>query len=65
MLALGQGAIMDEPLVKLDYLSIVDPDTLQLVNEAYRGPALALIAARVGTTRLIDNMATFIGGPNS
>lgn len=65
MLALGQGAIMDEPLVKLDYLSIVDPDTFQLVNEAYRGPALALIAARVGTTRLIDNMATFIGGPNS
>lgn len=65
MLALGQGAIMDEPLVKLDYLSIVDPDTFQLVNEAYRGPAVALIAARVGTTRLIDNMATYIGGPNS
>lgn len=65
MIALGQGLIMDEPLVKLDYLSVVDPATFQLVNEAYRGPVVVLIAARVGSTRLIDNMDAYIGGPNS
>lgn len=51
--------------VDLDYLVVVDPWTLQetepgteLVSEdgVLRGEALALIAARVGPVRLIDNM---------
>jgi pantoate--beta-alanine ligase len=38
----------------LEYLVIVDPDTLLPVPEAVPGTLIA-IAARVGTTRLIDN----------
>jgi len=39
---------------KLDYLEIVDPDTLLPVPEALPGTLVA-IAAKVGETRLIDN----------
>lgn len=49
------GILRREPLVTLDYLEIVDPDSFLSVDDDYRGEALALIAARVGTTRLIDN----------
>lgn len=46
--------IAGEPGVRLDYLVTVDPDTLA---EVAPGPgALALTAAWVGPTRLIDNM---------
>ena len=44
-----------------DYLAIVDPQTFRSVDERYRGPALALIAARVDGTRLIDNASIVIG----
>lgn len=40
--------------VVLDYAAIVDPDTLEEVGRL-EGPAVALVAARVGSTRLIDN----------
>jgi pantoate--beta-alanine ligase len=43
------------PNFKLEYLWIVDPDTLLPVPEAIPGSLIA-IAAKVGTTRLIDNM---------
>jgi len=45
-----------QPQVVLDYLVVVNPETIAEVDESYTGPALALVAARVGTTRLIDNM---------
>ena len=47
--------------VKLDYLAIVDPQTFRSVADTYRGPAIALIAARVDETRLIDNASVVIG----
>ncbi|HWD63343.1 MAG TPA: pantoate--beta-alanine ligase [Humibacter sp.] len=47
--------------VRLDYLAIVDPQTFRSVADSYRGPAIALIAARVGETRLIDNASVVIG----
>lgn len=37
------------------YLALVEAATLQPVREQFRGSALLLIAATVGTTRLIDN----------
>jgi pantoate--beta-alanine ligase len=46
--------IADEPSVKLEYLAIVDPRTLAELKRT-DGDAVALIAARVGATRLIDN----------
>jgi pantoate--beta-alanine ligase len=50
-----------QPLVKLDYLVIVHPQTFLQVPGNYRGPARMLVAARVGTTRLIDNVTLTIG----
>ena len=44
-----------DPALRLDYLALVDPDTFEDVGEDHAGPARLLVAARVGTTRLIDN----------
>ena len=41
--------------VRLDYLEIVDPATLDPVRDV-SGGALAAVAAYVGNTRLIDNL---------
>ena len=59
VVAAAQSAIMGEALVKLDYLAIVDEQTFMPVSDDFRGAALVLIAARVGTTRLIDNAPIF------
>ncbi|MFD2759312.1 pantoate--beta-alanine ligase [Gulosibacter faecalis] len=40
-----------------DYVEFVDPATFAPVSDDHRGDVLALTAARVGTTRLIDNLA--------
>jgi pantoate--beta-alanine ligase len=45
----------DEPTVQVDYWRIVDPDTLEDIPNVGKG-ALVAVAARVGTTRLIDNL---------
>ena len=45
-----------EPLVKLDYVEVADAETLEPLGDLGKGTrAVALLAARVGTTRLIDN----------
>jgi pantoate--beta-alanine ligase len=41
--------------VSPEYLELVDPDTLEPVTDV-RGETLAVIAARLGSTRLIDNI---------
>ncbi|MGH1550774.1 pantoate--beta-alanine ligase [Leifsonia poae] len=51
----AHARIEAEPAVKLDYLAIVDPESFREASPDHHGPALMLIAARVGTTRLIDN----------
>ncbi len=48
--------VAGEPLLKLEYVSVSDEGTLQEI-ETMDGPALLLVAARVGSTRLIDNVA--------
>jgi pantoate--beta-alanine ligase len=50
------------PPVRLDYLELVRPDTFAAVPADHRGPALLLVAATVGTTRLIDNVSLDFGG---
>ena len=47
--------IQKEPLAKIDYVSIADPDTLEELKEIDR-PALASLAVRIGKARLIDNI---------
>lgn len=44
-----------EPAVRLDYFEIVNPDSLDPVEDVSKG-ALVAVAAYVGTTRLIDNI---------
>jgi pantoate--beta-alanine ligase len=44
------------PETKLDYIAVVDPEIFRPVTDDYRGKALAIVAARVGETRLIDNL---------
>jgi pantoate--beta-alanine ligase len=45
----------EEPDVRVDYIAVVDPDTLEDVSDV-RGGALVAVAAFVGATRLIDNV---------
>jgi len=52
-----------DPDVALDYLALVDPVTFRPAGDAHSGPALLLVAARAGTTRLIDNAPVGLGGP--
>ena len=53
--------VESQPLVELDYFDVVDPGTLEPLAEncretPFRGEGLALIAAKVGPVRLIDNL---------
>ena len=43
-----------EPLVEVEYVSVADGATLAELDRI-DGPALASLAVRFGTTRLIDN----------
>ncbi len=47
--------IASEPLARPDYVSVADPRTLVELDRV-EGRALASLAVRIGTTRLIDNM---------
>lgn len=60
-LAAAQGALMGETLVALDYLRIVHPKTFTPVDDGYKGPAIAIVAAKLGDTRLIDNETIYLG----
>ena len=57
----ARDVVVEEPLALVDYLVLVHPSTLQDVPEWYRGEALLAVAARVGTTRLIDNTPILVG----
>jgi pantoate--beta-alanine ligase len=49
------AASASEPPVELDYLTVADPASFVEAGPDYAGRALLLVAARVGSTRLIDN----------
>ncbi|GAA4050516.1 pantoate--beta-alanine ligase [Nonomuraea soli] len=42
--------------IEPDYLVLVDPATFTEVDDKYYGTAVLAVAARIGTTRLIDNV---------
>lgn len=54
------SVINEEPLAKIDYIKIVDADTISAVSEI-NGNILVAAAVYIGKTRLIDN---FITGEN-
>jgi pantoate--beta-alanine ligase len=55
LIAAGRKEFADEGTARLDYLEVVDPDTLDPAEDI-SGGALAAVAAFVGKTRLIDNI---------
>lgn len=52
---------VDDGDITVDYLAALDPDSAQAVPDDYRGDAVIAVAAYVGGTRLIDNVAVRIG----
>ena len=55
LLAEALRVMREEPAIEVDYLRIVDPLTLEDITDVREGTLVA-VAARVGTTRLIDNL---------
>ncbi|MGH9504027.1 MAG: pantoate--beta-alanine ligase [Terriglobales bacterium] len=55
LIDIGKQAFAHQPSVLLDYFEIVDPETLDPIDDLSRG-ALAAVAAFVGKARLIDNI---------
>ena len=45
-----------EPLARVDYAAVADPDTFAALTGAIEGSALLLLAVHVGPARLIDNL---------
>ena len=55
LIAAGRKFLEQEPDVRLDYFSVVDPQSLEPVENVLHD-SLVAVAAYVGTTRLIDNV---------
>lgn len=53
--ALIRSAMAEEPLVREDYIEIVDPDSMRPLPSV-AGPTLVAVAAYVGKARLLDNI---------
>lgn len=54
VLVAGARRLLEEAGIRVDYLEVRDPESLEPV-ERIRARAVAAVAARVGKTRLIDN----------
>ncbi|MEV7426131.1 MULTISPECIES: pantoate--beta-alanine ligase [unclassified Streptomyces] len=59
--AVLDGAGRTLPPLTVDYLALVDPDDFTEVPDGHTGEAILAVAARVGTTRLIDNITLTFG----
>ncbi|MFD8422449.1 pantoate--beta-alanine ligase [Streptomyces sp. NPDC059668] len=59
-LILDEAARLKPPLA-LDYLALVDPSDFTEIQDDFTGEAVLAVAARVGTTRLIDNLPLTFG----
>jgi pantoate--beta-alanine ligase len=55
LLNIGRDVLAREPSIAVDYLAVAEPQRLEPVVHVESG-AVAMIAARVGRTRLIDNV---------
>lgn len=60
VLAAAQAVLHAEPGLAVEYVALVDPDTLAPVDRSSEGALLA-VAARSGSTRLIDNVTIPLG----
>jgi pantoate--beta-alanine ligase len=55
-----RDCIAQEPLARIDYVAVCDPDTLREV-EQLSGTVLVALAVYIGKTRLIDNAVVKVG----
>ncbi len=55
IIAAMRKILTDAGIDRIDYITLANPETLEPIT-ALNQPAIALVAARVGPTRLIDNM---------
>ncbi|HVQ87479.1 MAG TPA: pantoate--beta-alanine ligase [Actinomycetes bacterium] len=62
-LAASHRVLAEQPDLRLDYLSLVEPETFGPVSDSYLGQALLVVAAFVGATRLIDNVHIHFDAP--
>jgi pantoate--beta-alanine ligase len=53
----GAAKLIEKAGFKLDYLEVRHAETLAPIASIKEGPLRMLVAARLGTTRLIDNIA--------
>ncbi len=51
-----ENRIKEEPLAKVDYITIADPKTLIPLKSSIHDTFLAALAVRIGSVRLLDNM---------
>jgi pantoate--beta-alanine ligase len=59
-LSAAEQVMTTAPAVRLDYVALVDPATFEPIEDGFVGRALLIMAARVGNTRLIDNLSISI-----
>jgi pantoate--beta-alanine ligase len=55
LIATGKTVFAEQPTVRMDYLAVVDPESLEPANQIC-ADTLVAVAAFVGGTRLIDNI---------
>lgn len=55
ILAAGRAVLVEAPLLRIDYLELVDPDRFEPVAKV-QGSMLLVVAVIAGATRLIDNV---------
>lgn len=60
-LTVARAAVAQVPGVVPDYIGAMDPESAQPLEGDYRGDVVIAVAARVGDTRLIDNVMTRVG----
>jgi pantoate--beta-alanine ligase len=60
--AILDHAAQMEPPIALDYAALIDPRDFTDAAPDHTGPAVLAVAAKVGTTRLIDNIPLEFGG---
>ena len=51
-----RAEIEREPRARLEYVSVTDADTLERLDKLDERNVLIAVAARIGQTRLIDNI---------
>ena len=55
LIEIARSTIETEPRVRVDYVNVVDAETLEKLDKLDERPMLIAVAAYIGKTRLIDN----------